>query len=220
MKAQLTLLSLFAIAISALSGCEAQLQQTMQETDSTPTTTVKTQTMTQQLAAPVAGDKIAIIETDMGTIKFKIFGEQVPEIAKNFEELSKQGNFDNVPFHRVMKDFMIQTGDFTMKNGYGGHSYKGPGTSIDDEFNPGLKHLYGTVSMANSGPNTNGSQFFIVTNKNGTPHLDGIHSVFGQVYEGMDVALAIADLQSPGTQKPSREINMDKVTVEVFNPNE
>ncbi len=169
-----------------------------------------------QLAPPKAGDKVAIIDTDYGAIKVKLFSDLTPEMAKNFEELANQGNYNGVPFHRVMKDFMIQTGDFTNKNGTGGYSYKGPGTTLEDEITPALKHLYGTVSMANRGPDTNGSQFFIVTNEKGTPFLDGGYTVFGQVYEGMDVAEKIEALQMPGTEQPSEVVNMTKVEVIPF----
>lgn len=169
-----------------------------------------------QLKKPEGGDKVAIIETDLGTIKFKLFTELAPEITKNFEELSKEKKYNDVPFHRVVKDFMIQTGDFTDKNGFGGHSYKGPNTTIKDEISPNLKHLFGAVSMANRGPNTNGSQFFIVTNTDGTDFLDGGYSVFGQVYEGMDVALEIQDLQVAGTEAPSKVVNMINVEVQTL----
>ena len=175
--------------------------------------TVSSSEVFDQLALPVPGDKVAVIETDMGTIKIKLFTDLSPEISKNFEELAKANMYNAVPFHRVVKDFMIQTGDFTNKNGTGGYSYKGPGTKLADEVTPVLKHLYGTVSMANSGPDTNGSQFFIVTNQGGTAFLDGSYSIFGQVYEGMDVAMQIADLQMPNTEKPSRGVNMTKVEV-------
>lgn len=166
-----------------------------------------------QTAAPQKGDKVVIIETDEGTIEFKLFDNVVPEMSKNFEELANSGKYDNVPFHRVIKDFMIQGGDFSARNGTGGYSYKGPGTKLPDEFVKGLKHLYGTVSMANAGPNTNGSQFFIVTSKNGTPHLDGVHTIIGQVYKGMDVAEKIANYQSDRNGKPSKIVMMKKVTV-------
>lgn len=169
-----------------------------------------------QTAKPVAGDTVAIMETDMGVIKFKLFTEQVPEISKNFIELAKDGKYKDTPFHRVVKNFMIQTGDFTNKNGTGGYSYKGPGTKIDDEIAPSLKHLYGTVSMANAGPDTNGSQFFIVTNKNGTSFLDGGYSIFGQVYEGMDVAEQIQNLQIPHTEKPSKVVNIKSIKIETI----
>lgn len=172
--------------------------------------------LSNQIAMPKTGDKIAVIETGFGTIKMKLFTEQVPEMSKNFEELANAGNYDGAPFHRVVKDFMIQTGDFTNQNGTGGHSYKGEGTRLPDEIVGELVHAYGTVSMANSGPNTNGSQFFIVTNKQGTPFLDGGYTIFGQVFEGMDVAVKIQDLQVPGTEQPSETVNMEKVTIETL----
>lgn len=213
--ATISILGLFAIA-----GCIEKPQtptdnaSSSSQNNSAMTTTVPSKTNNSpQLAPPVAGDTVAFIETDMGTIKLKLFTEQVPEITKNFMELSKSGKFDNVPFHRVMKNFMIQTGDFTTKNGFGGYSYKGAGVELPDEIVPSLKHLYGTVSMANHGADTNGSQFFIITNKNGYSSLDGGYTIFGQVYEGMDVAEKIADLQTPGTEKPSKEILMKKVTI-------
>lgn len=196
-------------------------ENTMQDDSNIPVVEVKlgrqsTEETAQndQLSPPKTGDTVAILETDMGTIKFKLFPNLVPEIAKNFITLANDGKYNNVPFHRVIKDFMVQTGDFTDKNGMGGYSYKGKGTELPDEIVPSLKHLYGTVSMANHGPNTNGSQFFIVTNKNGTPFLDGGYSVFGQVYEGMEVALKIADLQSPDSDSPTRTVNIKSVTIE------
>lgn len=199
----------------AMTQQQTTQQFSTQETTQPPTATAQPQ---DQLAQPVKGDEIAVIETDLGTIKFKLFTGQVPEMTKNFEELAKAGKFNGAPFHRVIKNFMIQTGDFTNKNGTGGYSYKGPGTELPDEIVPDLKHLYGTVSMANSGPDTNGSQFFIVTNKDGTSFLDGNYTIFGQVYAGMDVAEKIADLQMPGTEKPSKEILMNKVTVMLYKP--
>lgn len=170
------------------------------------------------VAQPAAGDTVAFINTDYGTIKVRLFTEQVPEMTKNFEELAKSGKYEDTPFHRVMKDFMIQTGDFTNQNGTGGHSYKGPGTTLEDEIVPDLKHLYGTVSMANAGADTNGSQFFIVTNKDGTPFLDGTYTIFGQVYEGMDVVHRIEALEVPGTERPSETVNMTSVEVMPYQP--
>ncbi len=243
MKIFLTYLIMTVMTASVLSGCadqakapeiadketqktveteETATETTVPETDAdatvsdatvTPEITVESTEVFDQLALPVPGDKIAVIETDMGTIKIRLFPELAPEISKNFEELAKANMYNAVPFHRVVKDFMIQTGDFNNKNGTGGYSYKGPNTMLADEVTPALKHLYGTVSMANRGPDTNGSQFFIVTNKGGTSFLDGSYSIFGQVYEGMDVALRIVDLQMPGTEKPSQTVNMTKVEV-------
>ena len=189
-------------------------------TEQTPSSNSQTMTSAandnSQLAPPKAGDKVVTLETSMGTIKFKLFTAQVPEMTKNFETLAAQGKYTNVPFHRVIQDFMIQTGDFTNQNGSGGYSYKGPGTELKDEIVPGLKHLFGTVAMANSGPDTNGSQFYIVTNKNGTPYLDGNYTIFGQVYEGMDVALQIAALQTPGGEQPTKEVLVKTATVETL----
>lgn len=241
MKNKIAILGLSVAIISLLSGCgevatttgdqyaadsstNGQINTNAQNQGNDASATTKTTTsnppsaMTQspQTAMPVAGDTVAIMETDMGTIKFKLFTEQVPEISKNFIELSKDGKYKDTPFHRVVKDFMIQTGDFTNKNGTGGYSYKGPGTKINDEIAPSLKHLYGTVSMANAGPDTNGSQFFIVTSKKGTSFLDGGYSIFGQVYEGMDVAEQIQNLQIPHTEKPSKLVLIKSVKIETI----
>lgn len=207
-----------AAETAAADGEEAQTEGEAAAAGATPATSAAETAAEEaapfnQLSAPVPGDKIAIIETDLGTIKFKLFPDRAPEISKNFEELAKANMFNAVPFHRVVENFMIQTGDFSAKNGTGGYSYKGPGTTLADEITPDLKHLYGAVSMANRGPDTNGSQFFIVTNPEGTAFLDGGYSVFGQVYEGMDVALKIAALQVPGTEKPSQTVNMTNVEV-------
>ncbi len=166
-----------------------------------------------QGSSPVAGDTVAILDTDKGEIKFKLFVDQVPETTKNFIELARGGKYDGVPFHRVIDGFMIQTGDFTRGDGRGGHSYLGPDTTIADEFTPNLKNLFGAVSMANSGPNTNGSQFFIVTAADGTPWLDNRHSVFGQVYEGMDVAETISRLPRNAMDIPLEPVTIKKVTI-------
>ena len=102
---------------------------------------------TMQTQPPQKGDTIATIETTKGTIKFKLFTDLAPETTKNFIELAKSGKYDNVPFHRIISDFMIQTGDFNKKNGTGGYSYKGPGTTIKDEVTSKLVHLNGTVQF-------------------------------------------------------------------------
>lgn len=216
-----SLLSLFLVS-ACVNNATTTSQYNSNATDKSTTMTEPPKTdetsKIPQLASPVAGEKIVAMETDLGTIKFKLFSEHAPEMVKNFEELAKAGKYNNVPFHRVMKNFMIQTGDFTNKNGTGGYSYKGPETMLEDEIDPSLKHFYGTVSMANRGPDTNGSQFFIVTNKTGTSWLNGIHSIFGQVYEGMDVAEKIADLQVPNNQAgtPGKIINIKKITVSTY----
>ncbi|MBW8884430.1 MAG: peptidylprolyl isomerase, partial [Planctomycetia bacterium] len=118
--------------------------------------------------------KTATIDTSRGTIKLKLHADKVPKTVENFEKLAKQGFYNGLKFHRVIENFMIQTG-CPQGSGTGGPGYK-----FADEFDPSLKHSGpGMLSMANSGPNTNGSQFFIT--HVATPWLDGKHSVFGQV---------------------------------------
>ncbi|MFI4874115.1 MAG: peptidylprolyl isomerase [Blastopirellula sp. JB062] len=128
--------------------------------------------------------KVASIETDKGTIKVQLHDDKAPKTVANFEKLAKDGFYDGLNFHRVISDFMIQTG---CPHGTG---TGGPGYKFEDEFHPDLKHDGpGVLSMANSGPNTNGSQFFITHVK--TDWLDGKHAVFGRVTEGQDVVDSI-----------------------------
>lgn len=128
--------------------------------------------------------KVATIETNKGPIRIELHADKVPKTCANFEKLTNDGFYDGLTFHRVIDDFMIQTG-CPQGTGTGG-----PGYQFDDEFHDDLKHTGpGIVSMANAGPNTNGSQFFIT--HVATPWLDGKHSVFGRVLEGQDVVNAI-----------------------------
>ena len=175
-----------------------------------------------QLSAPQKGDTLAVMHTNMGDIKIKLFPEKAPKTVENFVIHSKNGYYNGLKFHRVINDFMIQGGD-PRGNGTGGESIWGG--SFSDEFDPELHNLRGALSMANSGPNTNGSQFFIVQASEvpanmleqmrdledngfpaditaayealgGTPWLDFRHTVFGQVTEGMDVVDAIAAVET------------------------
>ena len=140
--------------------------------------------------------KTATIKTNKGTILCQLHDDKAPKTCTNFEKLAGDGFYDGLTFHRVLADFMIQTG-CPQGTGTGG-----PGYQFEDEFHPDLKHdKPGVLSMANSGPNTNGSQFFITHVP--TPHLDGKHSVFGHVTEGQDVVDAI-----------EQGDKMEKVTVE------
>jgi peptidyl-prolyl cis-trans isomerase B (cyclophilin B) len=126
----------------------------------------------------------ATIDTTRGVIELELYAEHAPRTVNNFVFLAKEGFYDGVSFHRVIGDFMIQAGDPT------GSGSGGPGYRFDDEFNNNpLVHDKGVISMANSGPGTNGSQFFIT--HLATPHLDGRHTVFGKVVEGQDVVDAI-----------------------------
>lgn len=156
---------------------------------------------------------MATLYTNFGEIEIELYIEQAPETTKNFIELSKTGKYDNTIFHRVIDDFMIQGGDFENRNGTGGYSYKGPGTSLEDEFGEGLSHKRGALSMANRGPDTGGSQFFIVQAEDGTTRLDGLHTIFGQVTKGMDVVDKIAGADTDVYDKPLEDVIIEKIEI-------
>ena len=152
---------------------------------------------------------IATFDTDRGPIQVELFADKAPLTVANFVNLAKRGFYDGLNFHRVIPDFMIQ-GGCPEGSGRGG-----PGYRFEDETNNGVKHDRGVLSMANAGPNTNGSQFFITHIK--TDWLDGKHTVFGKVTEGMDVVDAIARTpRSMFNDKPTHEQKMKTVTVETF----
>lgn len=147
----------------------------------------------------------ARMETDKGTMVIELFADKAPKTVNNFVFLSREGFYDGIIFHRVIADFMAQGGDPT------GKGIGGPGYKFADEFAPGLKHdKPGVLSMANAGPNTNGSQFFITHVS--TPWLDGKHSVFGQVTEGMDVLMSIPPRDPARPEYPG--VKILRVTIE------
>ncbi|MBI5154001.1 peptidylprolyl isomerase [Candidatus Poribacteria bacterium] len=149
---------------------------------------------------------VATMVTTLGTIKIELFEDKVPKTVKNFKDLIGKGFYDGLIFHRVIKSFMLQ-GGCPKGTGTGG-----PGYQFADEFHPKLRHdKPGVLSMANSGPNSNGSQFFITTVP--TPWLDNKHSVFGQVIEGMDVVKKIEMTQTGPNDRPVQDVKMTKVTV-------
>ncbi len=152
-----------------------------------------------------------VLKTNQGDIKIELFKEQVPKTAGNFATLAKEGFYDGVRFHRVIQGFMIQSGDPLSKEesqkAYWGTG--GPGYKFEDEFVKGLSNVSGTISMANSGPNTNGSQFFINTADNS--FLDGKHSVFGKVVEGMDVVSKIESTPTEPGDKPVDDMVINSV---------
>ena len=177
----------------------------------------------------------ATIKTNQGDIKLQLFPDQAPKTVKNFVELAKQGYYKGVIFHRVIPDFMIQGGDPT-GTGAGGESIYGQ--AFEDEFSEELFNFKGALSMANAGPNTNGSQFFIVTNENvpadmvgqmkaagypdeviaryqegGTPWLDFHHTIFGQVIEGMDVAQKISQVKRDFRDRPEEDVVIEDVEI-------
>lgn len=150
-------------------------------------------------------DYYAILHTDKGSIRIKLFAQEAPITVNNFVFLARQGYFDGTTFHRVIKNFMIQGGDPT------GTGTGGPGYRIKDEFHPNLRHdRPGILSMANAGPNTGGSQFFIT--HIATPWLDRKHAVFGEVVEGMDVVNAIRERDPQRDRQPGDKI--ERVEIE------
>ena len=154
---------------------------------------------------------VAVIKTNMGTIEIELFAKETPKTVENFTGLAGKGYYNGVIFHRVIDNFMIQGGDPT-GTGRGGDSFWGG--KFADEIVPSLKHDQpGILSMANAGPNTNGSQFFITLVA--TPWLDGKHTVFGKVIAGMDVVNAIGKVATskPG-DKPLKDVVMETVTIE------
>ena len=194
-----------------------------------------------QLSTPQKGDTLAVMHTNMGNIKIKLFPEKAPKTVENFVTHSKNGYYNGLKFHRVINDFMIQGGD-PRGNGTGGESIWGG--SFPDEFDPELHNLRGALSMANSGPNTNGSQFFIVQARDvpanmleqmrdledngfpaditaayaelgGTPWLDFRHTVFGQVTEGMDVVDAIAAVET-NNDVPCEDVIINSIDIEII----
>lgn len=194
-----------------------------------------------QLQPPAAGDTVAVIDTSMGIIKVKLMPSLAPKAVENFTGLAGKGYYDGLTFHRVMKDFMIQGGD-PEGNGTGGESLWGK--PFEDEFSPNAHNFRGALSMANSGPNTNGSQFFIVQlpstamnddmskfmkesgyskeltdaymKQGGTPWLDNKHTVFGQVYEGMDVVDKITEVSTDSGDKPETPVVIKTIRIETF----
>lgn len=197
--------------------------------------------MSLQVRMPAAGDTVATMKTSMGDIKILLFPEVAPKAVENFTTHAKNGYYDNLIFHRVIPDFMIQGGD-PNGTGMGGESIWG--APFKDEFDVNYHNLCGALSMANAGPGTNGSQFFIVQadfvddrlmeqmeqlgadrgfpaesvedykNLGGTPWLDFKHTVFGQVYDGMDVVNAIAVVETNMQDKPLEDVVIKTIEIE------
>jgi len=148
----------------------------------------------------------ATIETRLGSIELELFADDAPTTVENFVTLASDGFYDGLVFHRVIPDFMIQ-GGCPQGTGTGG-----PGYTFEDEIND-HRIVRGTLAMANAGPNTNGSQFFIVT-ADATPWLDGKHTAFGQVTDGMDTVFAISGLDRDPRDRPVDDVVMQRVTVQ------
>ncbi len=197
-----------ALSFLLLVGCSsAPATLTIEEAATEPKTTQNLNQVAMNCQA-----KTILIKTNLGDMRAEIYPDKVPETAKNFCYHIEKQNYDNNIFHRVIKDFMIQTGDFENHNGTGGYSYKGPGTTIAEEFHKDLSHQYGALSMAKTMfPSTTGSQFFIVHAKEGTPWLDQQHSVFGQVVDGLDILEQIAEAETKAEDVPLQEIKIHSI---------
>ncbi len=192
-----------------------------------------------QLEKPAKGETIATMHTSMGDISLRLFGDKAPKAVENFITHAKEGYYDGLIFHRVIRDFMIQGGD-PNGTGTGGESIWGK--PFEDEFDIELRNYRGALSMANAGPHTNGSQFFIVQagsvpdgmlsqmeglaeqgypaevtaqyrEVGGTPWLDFRHTVFGQVFDGMDVVDAIAATPVGAQDKPATDVVIQSIDI-------
>ena len=161
---------------------------------------------------PEKGETVAIIHTSMGDIKMRFLDEVAPLATNSFIALAEAGRYDNTIFHRVISNFMIQGGDYTNFNGTGGASAYG--TEFDNEVSEYTSNVRGAVSMANAGPNTNGSQFYI--NQVDNNYLDGGYTVFGYVYEGMDVVDAIAVVDTDYSDRPLEDVVVEYIEIEKY----
>ncbi|MGG5252811.1 peptidylprolyl isomerase [Neobacillus sp. SM06] len=244
MKKWMLVMALIVAMMVAIAACSsANSTQSEKTTASKPKTTEKQggtavgESSFPQLTTEVsAKDRVVEMETSMGTIKLKLFPQYAPKAVENFIKHSEDGYYNGLIFHRVIKDFMIQGGD-PNGNGTGGESIYGK--PFADEFSPQLFNLRGALSMANAGPNTNGSQFFIVQKSkldpalkgqmeqagypkeimaayeknSGTPWLDYKHTVFGQVIDGMEIVDKIANTPVDAKDKPKEDVIIKKITV-------
>jgi len=147
----------------------------------------------------------ATMHTNHGVIELELYDEDAPKTVGNFKKLAQEGFYDGIIFHRVIPDFMIQGGDPT------GTGSGGPGYQFEDEFNDN-KVDRGALAMANAGPNTNGSQFFIVT-ADACPWLDGKHTVFGRVTSGMDVVDTISQVATRAGDRPQEDVRIEGITL-------
>jgi len=226
------------------SKTEEEKNDTDKENDETPEIPVLESL--PQFTEMKNGEEYAVMKTTMGDIKIRFFPQYAPKAVENFVGLAKKDYYDGIIFHRVINDFMIQSGD-PKGNGTGGESIWGE--PFEDEFARELHNFRGALSMANAGPETNGSQFFIVQANiesedianyiegqiplmeelkepqividkykeiGGTPHLDNHHTVFGQIFEGMDVVDAIAAVETGKNDKPVEPIVIEDIIIETY----
>jgi len=209
---------IFALLAFALAGCQATAPADTEATNSNTNSNLN-QEKEKPMAQPDTNQENeaeqnitqATITTNLGSFTVKLYGEDSPKTVANFVKLAQDGFYDNTKFHRIIKDFMIQAGDplskdDAMKSRWG---TGGPGYQFADEFNT-HKLVKGSLAMANSGPNTNGSQFFIVT-ADATSWLDGKHTNFGQVTDGLDVIEKIGLVATAGQDQPVEPVIIEKI---------
>lgn len=236
------LLLLISSVLLVAGGCKKEVEEVGKDTqnNNTEQTEGGNDMGLEQLKQPQVGEEVGIITTNYGEIKVRFFPEVAPKAVENFKTHAKDGYYNGVTFHRVMNEFMIQGGD-PDGSGRGGESIWG--ASFEDEFDLNYHNFRGSLSMANAGPGTNGSQFFIVQKTSvdkammddmakagegsgfsedvinaykelgGTPWLDFRHTVFGQVYEGMDIVDKIASVKVGSNDKPVEPVIMEKVEI-------
>jgi peptidyl-prolyl cis-trans isomerase B (cyclophilin B) len=231
-------LALSALFLAVLAGCGEEQQPAQPETEKTNTASETASETAEpesypQLSEEVAEEEALVsMETSMGSIKIKLFPKQAPKAVENFLTHAENGYYDGLNFHRVIEGFMLQGGDPTGTGGGGESIY---GKPFEDEFSEQLFNFRGALSMANAGPGTNGSQFFIVQaksapadsipadhpekvkeaylEKGGTPWLDGAHTVFGQVIGGMDVVDAITAVKTEAGDKPAEAVVIESIQI-------
>lgn len=231
MKKIMTAPILLALFLGACSGQEADTV-TEETPESTESEAVEVDGYPQLSAEVAENESLVEFTTSMGTMQIKLFPDVAPKAVENFLTHAEDGYYDGLTFHRVMEDFMIQTGDPTGTGGGGESIY---GTPFEDEFHDHLFNIRGALSMANAGPGTNGSQFFIVQGptavdeadftveypeeirdayleQGGAFWLDGQHTVFGQVIEGMEVIDAIAAVET-AEDKPVEDVTIDSIEI-------
>lgn len=179
-----------------------------------PTDAAKPAEGAKPAEAPKEKLPVVTIVTSMGSITAELFEDDAPNTVANFVSLAEKGFYSGCKFHRVIKDFMLQGGDPNSKEAdVAKWGMGGPGYWFEDEFSSRTNEKY-ALSMANSGPNTNGSQFFIVTKEGGTPWLNGRHSVFGRVLKGQEVADAIEKVETGEADRPKKDVVIEKVVID------
>lgn len=207
MRKKLLVMTGIALVLAlGLTACaEQETKSTKEGLEESSMAKKKTKKKAKSKAANKSTNTHVVIETNLGSMTIEMYEQRAPITTANFLKLVDEGYFNGIIFHRIIPGFMVQGGDPT------GTGTGGPGYSIEDEFHSELRHTgIGILSMANSGPNTGGSQFFITLGP--TPHLDNRHAVFGKVVEGLEVLKAIGSVETGRMDRPAEDVVMKKVS--------